>query len=248
LLIAALAIYARKFGYGFVAYDDNKYVYENPVLRAGLTVASFRWALTTFYFANWCPITWISYLADVQFFGMHPGEMHAVNVALHGLTAVVLFLALVRLTGQADSRTLFEHGLAVTDRNYFLANNLGVILEKNGQSTEAAALFRQAIAFNPNHAPAHVNLGLDLLRSGHLDEGRRHLLEAVRLNPNLPMAQAGLGVVAAGKAITKKRGGVSMNRSGWTPTRRRRKIICALSCCTSAAPGRRQRTAQRRST
>jgi tetratricopeptide (TPR) repeat protein len=101
LVIATLAIYSRTFGYGFVAYDDDKYVYENPVLRAGLTGANLAWALSTFYFANWYPLTWISYLTDVQFFGFNAGEMHAVNVLLHLLTTLLLFLALVRMTGQS---------------------------------------------------------------------------------------------------------------------------------------------------
>ena len=61
LVAVTFAIYTRTFAYGFVAYDDNKYVYENPVLRAGLTGANIAWAFTTFYFANWYPLTWISY-------------------------------------------------------------------------------------------------------------------------------------------------------------------------------------------
>jgi protein O-mannosyl-transferase len=115
--------------------------------------------------------------------------------------AAALAVAAARQTAYwADSRALFEHGLAVTDGNYFLANNLGVVLEsKNGPSAQSAALFRQAIAFNPNHAPAHVNLGLDLMRSGRMEEGRAHLIEAVRLNPKLAMAQAALGVMFAGE-------------------------------------------------
>ena len=100
LVIATLAIYSQTFGYGFVAYDDDKYVYENPVLRAGLTGTNVAWALSTFYFANWYPLTWISYLTDVQFFGVNAGEMHAVNVLLHVLTTLLLFLALVRMTQQ----------------------------------------------------------------------------------------------------------------------------------------------------
>ena len=100
LVIATLAIYSRTFGYGFVAYDDDKYVYENPVLRAGLTGANLAWALKTFYFANWSPLTWISYMADVQLFGLNAGEMHAVNVLLHAGAMLLLFLALVRMTRQ----------------------------------------------------------------------------------------------------------------------------------------------------
>lgn len=476
LVIATLAIYSRTCGYGFVAYDDNRYVYENPVVRTGLSGANVAWAFKTFYFANWYPLTWISYMTDVQLFGVNAGEMHVVSVVLHALTALLLFLALVRMKLQpwrcalvaglfavhplhvqsvawisdrkdilsaffaaltlllyaryaeapsvprylavaaafalslmaktmavtlpfvlllldfwplrqlsrrsvveklplitmaalagsltflaqrnaaklgsvvalddlplsvraanamvsylgylaktvwpaglaafypahplsvpsvlgaaaillvvtvaaviwvrrcpgflvgwlwylgmlvpvigivqqvgdqnfadrydylpmvgltiaaiwvagdaiakrpamvragavfsvlwlltlavsaarqtnywADSRTLFEHGLAVTEGNYFLANNLGVILEsKNGPSAESAALFRQAIAFKPNHAPAHVNLALDLIRLGRMEEARAHLIEAVRLNPKLAMAQAALGIMFVG--------------------------------------------------
>ena len=100
----------------------------------------------------------------------------------------------------ADSRKLFEHGLAVTEGNYILANDLGVVLErKDGPSAEAEALFRQAIRFKANHAPAHTNLGLELLRSGELEEARTHLAEAVRMNPRLAMAQANLGVLFAGE-------------------------------------------------
>ncbi len=100
LVIATLAIYSQTFAYGFVAYDDDKYVYENAVLRAGLTGVNLAWALTTFYFANWSPLTWISYLTDIQLFGLNAGEMHAVNVLLHVLTTLLLFLALVRMTRQ----------------------------------------------------------------------------------------------------------------------------------------------------
>jgi len=43
---------------------------------------------------------WISYMTAVQLFGVSPSDMHAVNVALHALTALLLFLALVRMTRQ----------------------------------------------------------------------------------------------------------------------------------------------------
>jgi protein O-mannosyl-transferase len=100
LAIAILATYGRTFGYGFVAYDDDKYVYENPILKTGLTGANLSWALTTFYFANWYPLTWISYLTDVHFFGLNAGEMHTANVLLHLLATILLFLALLRMTLQ----------------------------------------------------------------------------------------------------------------------------------------------------
>jgi hypothetical protein len=98
LTVATLAIYAQTFRYGYVSYDDNRYFSENPMVQAGLSARSVAWAFTTFYFANWHPLTWLTYLIDYQWFGLNAGAQHAVNVALHLGAAIVLFLALLRMT------------------------------------------------------------------------------------------------------------------------------------------------------
>jgi len=100
LAAAMLAVYLQTAGYGYVAYDDDQYVYENPILKAGLTAANLGWAFTTFYYANWHPLTWVSYLLDQQLFGLQPGAQHMVNLALHLASTLLLFLALVRMTGR----------------------------------------------------------------------------------------------------------------------------------------------------
>src|SRR5580658_5881590 len=100
LAVSGLLVYAQTFHFGFVLYDDDKYVYENPMLKAGLSGAGIAWALTTFASANWHPFTWISYLLDAQLFGINAGAFHAVNVIFHLASAILLFLALVRMTGR----------------------------------------------------------------------------------------------------------------------------------------------------
>jgi Tfp pilus assembly protein PilF len=80
-------------------YDDDTFVYENPVIKAGLTASSLVWAFGL-HFANWHPLTWFSYLMDSQIFGMHAGGFHLVNILMHAASAVLLFLALCRMTGQ----------------------------------------------------------------------------------------------------------------------------------------------------
>jgi tetratricopeptide (TPR) repeat protein len=98
----------------------------------------------------------------------------------------------------ADSRMLFEHALAVTDRNYIMANNLGVILSRQpGRSAQAMALYRQSIAWAPFHASAHANLGSELAKSGAWEVARQQLEAAVRLDPGMAAAQANLGMVLA---------------------------------------------------
>lgn len=84
----------------FVAFDDDLYVTRNPWVQRGLTAESVHWAFTNFgYSANWHPLTWLSHMADVELFGLDPGRHHAVNLALHAASTVVLFLLLLAASG-----------------------------------------------------------------------------------------------------------------------------------------------------
>src|SRR5207245_1448875 len=51
------------------------------------------------YFGNWHPITWLSHMLDVQWFGLDPGLHHLHSLLLHAGSAVLLFLALQRMSG-----------------------------------------------------------------------------------------------------------------------------------------------------
>jgi len=73
LVVVTVIVYSKTFGFGFVAYDDDQYVYENPMLKSGLTASTLKWAFTTYHSANWHSLTWISYLLDSHFFGIHAG-------------------------------------------------------------------------------------------------------------------------------------------------------------------------------
>jgi len=100
LLVAMVGIiYARTAGFQFLSYDDTEYVAKNPVVRAGLTWAGVAWAFTTFWAANWHPLTWLSLMMDVSLFGPGPGPAHLVNATLHAANAVLLFLLLRSATG-----------------------------------------------------------------------------------------------------------------------------------------------------
>jgi tetratricopeptide (TPR) repeat protein len=99
LLASTLAVYSQVRLYDFVNYDDPEYVGENVHVRAGLAADSLAWALTSFDAANWFPLTWITHMADCQFFGMESGWHHLTNLWLHALNALLLFAVLKRMTG-----------------------------------------------------------------------------------------------------------------------------------------------------
>jgi len=99
LLLLTLAIYAPVRHFGFVNFDDPIYVIQNRHVSGGLTSANLRWAFTSTEGANWMPLSWISLMADVQFFGRGAGPHHVTNVAIHAASTLLLFWVLKRLTG-----------------------------------------------------------------------------------------------------------------------------------------------------
>ena len=99
LAALSVAVYGSVSRADFVRFDDPDYVTQNPEVRAGLTVHGFKWALSTGHAANWHPLTWLSHMIDVQLFGVTAGPHHLMNLLLHVLNTVLLFIALRRMTG-----------------------------------------------------------------------------------------------------------------------------------------------------
>jgi tetratricopeptide (TPR) repeat protein len=101
LALATLAVYIGVYHYGFIEYDDNTYVFDNPVVKKGLTSSGLAWAFTTFHGANWHPLTWLSHMLDCQLFGSTtPGAHHLVNLGFHLANTLLLFIAFVKMTNK----------------------------------------------------------------------------------------------------------------------------------------------------
>src|SRR5437016_10704457 len=99
LAIAVLTLYARATSFGFVNYDDDRYVAANAVAQRGLSPSGLAWAFTSVSGSNWHPLTWVSHMLDCQLFGLRAGGHHLTSVLLHAATTTLLFLLLVELTG-----------------------------------------------------------------------------------------------------------------------------------------------------
>lgn len=98
LFLLALAVYHQVWRFDFVNFDDPIYVTDNSHVRAGITWAGTAWAFTSYYASNWHPLTWLSHMLDAQMFGMRAGWHHLSSVLIHGLSAMLLFAALKRMT------------------------------------------------------------------------------------------------------------------------------------------------------
>ena len=98
LAVVTLALYLPAMRHDFVQYDDQQYVTENPQVQAGLTMRGLVWAFG-FHAGNWHPLAWLSHMLDCQLYGANPAGHHLTSILLHVANAVLLFLALRRLTG-----------------------------------------------------------------------------------------------------------------------------------------------------
>jgi tetratricopeptide (TPR) repeat protein len=97
--VAVFAVYAQVATHAFINFDDPIYVTENPQVRTGLTLDGISWAFSTFHDSNWFPLTWLSHMLDVQFFGVDSGWHHLMNIVMHALSTLLLFIVLRRITG-----------------------------------------------------------------------------------------------------------------------------------------------------
>ena len=98
LLVATLVVFWPLAHFQFIDLDDNVYVHANSQVETGLTAQGVIWAFTTTHAANWHPWTWLSHMADCEFYGLNAGRHHLTSVLLHLANTLLLFLVLERMT------------------------------------------------------------------------------------------------------------------------------------------------------
>jgi tetratricopeptide (TPR) repeat protein len=109
----------------------------------------------------------------------------AARPAVAVMTAALLAVLAVDCRRQVDtwkdSKTLFGHAVAVTDRNYLAHLNLGVALAHEGHDKEAMTEYYKALAIQPNMMEAQAALGTALHGQGRYWQALPHLRRAIRL-------------------------------------------------------------------
>jgi tetratricopeptide (TPR) repeat protein len=100
LAVIVWVVFGQERGFDFVNFDDGQYVSDNPAVTAGVTAHGVVSAFGARATDNWVPLTTISHMVDCQFYGLNAGEHHLTNVLLHMAAVILLFLALVKLTGR----------------------------------------------------------------------------------------------------------------------------------------------------
>lgn len=102
-----------------------------------------------------------------------------------------------------NSMTLFEHAVAVTEKNYLAYNNLGFFISEEARSLsgparlqkvdEAIEKYRKSIEIKPNYEEALNNLGHAIAEKGQYPAAVPYYQQALKINPKLIEARNNLG-------------------------------------------------------
>jgi protein O-mannosyl-transferase len=92
LFLVTLLLYWPVHTYGFITLDDGPFVEFNPHVNTGLNAANLWWAFTSAEIDYWRPLSWLSHMLDVEFYGLNAGGHHVTSIVIHALNAVLVFV------------------------------------------------------------------------------------------------------------------------------------------------------------
>jgi len=111
--------------------------------------------------------------------------------------AVLAFRTRAQIALWQNPMTLFEHALAVEERNPVAHLNLGYAFGDRGDLDAATRHLERALELRPDSAKAHVGLGNVLIGHGRTEEAVAHYRHALALDPDSQHALANLGFALA---------------------------------------------------
>jgi protein O-mannosyl-transferase len=121
-----------------------------------------------------------------------------------GVLAGVCLAACAVVTSQQvkywkDSFALFTHALDVTEGNYAMYNNYGILLSRHGRREEGAAQLFKALQLVPNSVDMLYNYGTILREMGETDQAIEQFKIALKIKPDDKLSHYGLGLALAAK-------------------------------------------------
>ena len=100
LALGVVVVFCQTGRHEFVNFDDDRYVYDNPHVKPGLTLDDLGYYVVHRHSYMYHPLTTLTHLLDCQMFGVDAGKHHWMNVVFHSATAIGLFLVLRLMTGR----------------------------------------------------------------------------------------------------------------------------------------------------
>jgi len=98
ILFTAL-LYSKSILNGFVNYDDNIYIVDDPYIR-DFSLHGIKAIFSVFYQGNYHPLTQLLYLLTYKFFGLNAWAYHLLSVLLHLVNTWLVFKLTENLSGK----------------------------------------------------------------------------------------------------------------------------------------------------
>lgn len=92
-LLISVGLYLSTFPREFTNWDDPEYIVNNPLIRS-LSLQKLNKIITEPYFANYAPLTLLSYALDYSLWKLNPAGYHLHNLLLHLGCVIALFFLL----------------------------------------------------------------------------------------------------------------------------------------------------------
>ncbi len=105
--ILVLLLYSQVLSHGYVAFDDDIYIYNNPMVVRGLSWDGVLWAFSDYRVGNYHPLTWISYFIDYELFGNNSGAFAFVNAIIHALNSALVSMLIFYVIGSRMHAVVF---------------------------------------------------------------------------------------------------------------------------------------------
>jgi len=99
-----LAVFLPILGNGFVNWDDQANLLDNPHYR-GLGWSHLRWMFTTAHLGHYIPVTWLTLALDYTAWGLNPVGYHLTSALLHAANALLVYRLAAALLTAADRGT-----------------------------------------------------------------------------------------------------------------------------------------------
>ncbi len=96
LVLIVFAFYYRVIHFDFVLWDDDRYVFDNPLIRSFAAANWLAW-FTRPWISLYTPLPLVSYALDYHFYGNHAGGYHLTNLLLHLANTLLVYALFKRL-------------------------------------------------------------------------------------------------------------------------------------------------------
>jgi len=101
ILLLTFLLFYNTLTNNFVNLDDSGYIKDNPDIKS-LSAKSIAAIFSSYYNANYHPLTTLSYAVEYSLFGLNAKPYHVVNLLLHLLNVFMVFRLVKRLSDKAE--------------------------------------------------------------------------------------------------------------------------------------------------